>query len=178
MGGNSKSIVATMTAVVGLLTAIVVLVGSLTDQGWLPSFVKEPVQSVIPGSQSKNDVDTTAGRDRNDNNSGKSTTTDKTQSPTGPAYGPDTCIQGYVWREAVPADHVCVTPETREQTLADNALADSRRNPDGGDYGPDTCLQGYVWREAVADDHVCVEPGTRDQAYEDNALADSRRVRQ
>ena len=25
----------------------------------------------------------------------------------------DVCRQGYVWREAYPGDHVCVTPATR-----------------------------------------------------------------
>jgi hypothetical protein len=87
-----------------------------------------------------------------------------------------TCIQGYVWREAIPDDHVCVTPETRAQAAEDNRLADSRRSPTGGAYGPDTCLQGYVWREVVRSDHVCVTPETRAQAAEDNRLADSRRV--
>lgn len=90
--------------------------------------------------------------------------------------GPDTCIQGYVWREAVPDDHVCVTPDTRAQATSDNNLALSRRSPSGGAYGPDTCTQGYVWREAVTDDHVCVTPETRDQTAQDNSLADRRRV--
>jgi hypothetical protein len=42
-------------------------------------------------------------------------------------YGPDTCLQGYVWREAFPGDHVCVTPATRSQAAYDNSQADSRR---------------------------------------------------
>jgi hypothetical protein len=37
-----------VTALVGLLTALVVLFGAVTDQGWLPSFVKEPAQSALP----------------------------------------------------------------------------------------------------------------------------------
>src|SRR4051794_3305590 len=86
-----------------------------------------------------------------------------------------TCLKGYVWREAVTNDHVCVTPAVRTQTQQDNGLADSRRNPNGGPYGPDTCLVGYVWREAVANDHVCVTGATREQARSDNAAADSRR---
>jgi hypothetical protein len=48
-------------------------------------------------------------------------------------YGPDTCIQGYVWREAGPGDVVCVTPATRSQASSDNAAAASnavRRNRD------------------------------------------------
>jgi hypothetical protein len=89
---------------------------------------------------------------------------------------PDACLQGYVWREAVPGDHVCVTPETRAQAADDNSLAASRRSPTGGAYGPDTCLQGYVWREAVQGDHVCVTPETRAQAADDNSLAASHRV--
>jgi hypothetical protein len=32
-----------------------------------------------------------------------------------------------VWREAVPGDHVCVTPDTRTQTAEDNNLASSRQ---------------------------------------------------
>ena len=42
------------------------------------------------------------------------------------AYGPDTCINGYVWREAVPNDHVCVVPAVRAQARADNEAAPSR----------------------------------------------------
>ena len=44
-------------------------------------------------------------------------------------FGPDTCRQGWVWREAVPGDHVCVTPQTRSQAWADNAQAASRVAP-------------------------------------------------
>ncbi|CAF3525320.1 unnamed protein product [Rotaria sp. Silwood1] len=88
----------------------------------------------------------------------------------------DRCLQGYVWREAIPSDHVCVTPTIRSQTWADNAAAASRRNPLGGDYGVDTCKQGYVWREAYSsNDHVCVLPETRTQARNDNNQAANRR---
>ena len=31
-------------------------------------------------------------------------------------YGADTCLEGYVWRGAIPTDHVCVTPLVRMQT--------------------------------------------------------------
>jgi hypothetical protein len=37
------------------------------------------------------------------------------------AQSPDSCKQGWVWREADVSDHVCVTPQTRAQTAADNA---------------------------------------------------------
>jgi hypothetical protein len=42
-------------------------------------------------------------------------------------YGPDTCIQGFVWREAFDGDTICVTPGERADTKADNAAAASRR---------------------------------------------------
>jgi hypothetical protein len=90
-------------------------------------------------------------------------------------YGPDTCLNGFVWRGAIPTDHVCVTTAIRTQTAADNAQADARRDPNGGPYGPDTCLQGYVWRGVVATDHVCVTPATRSQVAVDNAQAAARR---
>lgn len=90
-------------------------------------------------------------------------------------YGPDTCLQGYVWRDAFPGDHVCVTGATRSQAASDNSQAAARRSPTGGPYGPDTCLQGYVWREARPGDHVCVSPATRSQAAYDNGQAAARR---
>ncbi len=96
---------------------------------------------------------------------------------SGPVVPPGTCVSGYVWREARPQDLVCVTPETRSRTAADNRFAASRREPNGGPYGPNTCRQGYVWREAFPGDVVCVSPQTRAQAAEDNRQAASRRVR-
>lgn len=90
------------------------------------------------------------------------------------SYGPGTCIRGYVWREANSTDHVCVTPEVRQQAKNDNAQAAQHRNPNGGAYGPDTCLQGFVWREAFPGDHVCVTPQTRSQAALDNNAARNR----
>ena len=89
-------------------------------------------------------------------------------------YGPNTCKQGYVWREADSSDYVCVTPATRTQARNDNAQAAARRNPNGGPYGPDTCIQGYVWREAFPGDHVCVTPNIRSQARSDNQQAGNR----
>jgi hypothetical protein len=89
-------------------------------------------------------------------------------------YGPDTCDDGYVWREAFADDHVCVTPEMRQQAAADNAAAAARREPGGGPYGPDTCRKGYVWREARNGDHVCVTPETRAETASDNRQAGNR----
>ena len=90
-------------------------------------------------------------------------------------YGPETCEQGYVWREATgPNDHVCVIPATRAQAAEDNSQYAARRQG-SGPYGPDTCRQGYVWREASGpQDHMCVLPATRTQAAQDDAAAASR----
>lgn len=91
-------------------------------------------------------------------------------------YASDTCLPGFVWRQADPNDHVCVTSERQQQTSDENAHAQERRAPNGGPYGPDTCAQGYVWREADATDHVCVPPPSRGQAAWDNTLTPSRRA--
>jgi hypothetical protein len=91
-------------------------------------------------------------------------------------YGPDTCKQGYVWREAYSGDHVCVTPQVRADTVMDNRLAASRRSPTDRTYGPDTCKSGFVWREARSDDRTCVLPQTRAQVAADNRDAPNRYV--
>ncbi|MEN3320525.1 MAG: hypothetical protein ACJ74F_08130 [Mycobacterium sp.] len=91
-------------------------------------------------------------------------------------YGPDTCIQGFVWREAGGGDVVCVTPAVRDSTAQENQLASQRVEPNGGAYGPNTCKQGFVWREAFGGDAVCVTPASRTQAANDNAAAASRKA--
>jgi len=48
------------------------------------------------------------------------------KDPNGGAYGPDTCRQGFVWRDAFPGDNVCVIPASRDRAAADNAAAASR----------------------------------------------------
>jgi hypothetical protein len=80
------------------------------------------------------------------------------------------CIQGYVWRQAVAMDYVCVTPQTREQAAVDNKMMNQRIAPNG------MCIQGYVWRQTVPLDHVCVTPQTRAQAQQDNAAMNQRVV--
>jgi hypothetical protein len=94
-------------------------------------------------------------------------------------WGPDQCLQGYVWRVSTPDDLVCVTPETREMVAEDNALAAERKDPEcaTGDceWGPDQCLPGYVWRVITPDDLVCVTPEMRDLVAEDNFLAAERK---
>ena len=89
--------------------------------------------------------------------------------------GPDTCRQGYVWRQAFAGDRVCVTPAIRDQAAQDNSQANARRAPGGGPYGADTCRQGYEWRAARPDDRVCVTPQTRAQTDSDNRQAAARR---
>lgn len=84
-----------------------------------------------------------------------------------PAYGPDTCKDGYVWREAFADDHVCVLPEVRSRTRAENQQPSANR-AGGGAHGPDTCKQGHVWRETRPGDHVCVSYRSRDDAKRDN----------
>lgn len=91
-------------------------------------------------------------------------------------YGPDTCAQGFVWREARAGDVVCVTPAVRSSTAQQNGAAAQNVEPNGGAYGPDTCKQGFVWREAFSGDSVCVTPAVRSQAAADNAAAASRKA--
>jgi hypothetical protein len=96
-----------------------------------------------------------------------------TPAPPAPTTRPsDLCVQGFVWREATPTDHVCVTPQTRTQVQLDNQRAATRWT--FGQFGPDTCVSGFVWREATTSDHVCVTPQTRDQTAADNQQAQSR----
>jgi hypothetical protein len=92
-------------------------------------------------------------------------------------FGEDTCLYGYVWREAGPDDRVCVTGDGRAQTQADNEVHASRVVPGGGPYGANTCQPGYVWREAFGFDQVCVTPENRDRAATQNRLHSSRRAR-
>jgi hypothetical protein len=90
------------------------------------------------------------------------------------SFSDDSCKQGFVWREAIKDDHVCVTPATRSQAAADNASAFARRSPNGGVSGPDTCIQGFVWREVVPSDHVCVTPQVKAATTFDNSAAAER----
>jgi hypothetical protein len=90
-------------------------------------------------------------------------------------HGPLTCLDGYVWRQATPRDHVCVTPEVRAQAAQDNALAPSRAGAASAGLAPGLCAPGYVWREAVPGDQVCVTPATWQQVHDDNRTAGWRR---
>jgi hypothetical protein len=87
----------------------------------------------------------------------------------------DACLPPFVWRQAVPSDHVCVIEDSRKSVELENQRAAERRQPNtGGAYGPDTCLMGYVWREAFKGDTVCVVPARRDEVRQENALAEER----
>ena len=83
------------------------------------------------------------------------------------------CVLGFVWREAGPGDHVCVTGLAREAARAENQLADSRRSPNGGPSGPNTCKQGFVWREAFPGDQVCVPGTARSRVRGENTVGPS-----
>lgn len=90
-------------------------------------------------------------------------------------YGPDTCNDGYVWRDAIPGDHVCVTPASRAEAAHENAIAGSRVDPTGA-YGPNTCKPGFVWREAYSGDVVCVTGARRSAVHQENINGPSHRV--
>ena len=84
------------------------------------------------------------------------------------SYGPGTCAQGFVWREANPSDHVCVTPQVRDQTRHDNAQAASRRSPNG--RGPDripVCRGSFGAKPFRV--ITCVTSETRSQAARDDS---------
>ena len=92
-----------------------------------------------------------------------------------PFGGPlGTCVQGFVWRQADPDDHVCVTPSTRTQVALDNASGPSRIAPALVWRPQGTCVQGFVWRQADAKDRTCVSSSTRKQTAADNAYGPYR----
>lgn len=49
--------------------------------------------------------------------------------PADGAFGPDTCQNGFVWRQADASDHVCVSVDPRATTAQENSLAAIRRRP-------------------------------------------------
>ncbi|WP_157744918.1 RICIN domain-containing protein [Micromonospora coxensis] len=89
-------------------------------------------------------------------------------------FGPSTCAQGFVWREARPDDHVCVDPKMRQFVRLDNRNPNQFRNPADQTFGPDTCQQGFVWREATPEDHLCVAPQVRETHKRLNESASNR----
>jgi hypothetical protein len=88
-------------------------------------------------------------------------------------YGLNACLEGWVWRQAIPTDYVCVTPAVRTQTAKDNVAGPSHEAV-GSPFDFESCAIGYVWREAYPNDQVCVLPATRQQAANNNAQAPNR----
>lgn len=86
------------------------------------------------------------------------------------------CKSGYVWREARPADFVCVTPQSRTRVAEENRTAATRviDRERGGVRGKNICKPGFVWREAFDGDVVCVTPAIRALVGEENRLAPIR----
>lgn len=50
-------------------------------------------------------------------------------NPPGGPYGMNTCLQGFVWRDAYNGDQICVTVETRSRTSEENAEATTHSVP-------------------------------------------------
>lgn len=102
---------------------------------------------------------------------------------------PRLCISGYVWREAVPGDLVCVLPEERDIHIPnDNAQHSARSQlrfvPDGCPLINHKarscrvleCIAPFVWRFVTPADKVCVPPERAAQVAADNAAAASRQI--
>ncbi|NUW38305.1 hypothetical protein HTZ77_43955 [Nonomuraea sp. SMC257] len=87
---------------------------------------------------------------------------------TATTYIATKCLAGYVFRDAVPEDKVCVTPATREQAAEDNLRAPSRVDNNG------KCIFPYTHRLVVPTDTVCVSSATRVQVILDNRTAADR----
>jgi outer membrane protein assembly factor BamB len=54
---------------------------------------------------------------------------DKRRSLNGGPYGRNTCLDGFLWREANPLDRVCVARETRSETARQNREAFDKVDP-------------------------------------------------
>lgn len=108
------------------------------------------------------------------------------------AYGPDTCKSGFVWRDGVSGDHICVTPERRQKVaddLATGRLRMQQRNPaltdrkgsfceptltvaeqSCGGWQPPKCLDPYVPRDIPRENVlVCVDQKEADLIKQENA---------
>ncbi|MGO8368330.1 peptidoglycan-binding protein [Rhizobium ruizarguesonis] len=89
-------------------------------------------------------------------------------------YGVETCLPGFVWREAKEGDTVCVPPQSRARALQDNA--DSEPSRTSNSSTPPSCREGAVFRAAFPGDAVCVEPSVRTETREENRLDQSRKT--
>jgi hypothetical protein len=90
-------------------------------------------------------------------------------------WGIDTCLYGFQWRDATPTDHVCVTPQRRDEVAFENQLSPLLKDPSGA-WGPDSCKAGWVWREATPDDRACVTPASFNVVHQENDTAWDRRA--
>ncbi|MCX8256510.1 putative Fibronectin type III domain-containing protein [Beijerinckiaceae bacterium RH AL1] len=91
--------------------------------------------------------------------------TDFTTDPQRPSGG-DTCAEGFVWREAYPNDHVCVSPAVRSQAAADNARHQTA-----------PCPAPLVPRMARRNDTVCVSAAVATATKQDNTQICRRLVK-
>lgn len=114
-------------------------------------------------------------------------------------YGPDTCKSGFVWRDAVPGDHICVTPERRQKVAADLATGRTRMQQQqnrvamdvvgacGSDtvtafeqscaWQPPKCLEPFVPREIPGENVlVCVDQKEADLIKQENANPTANRA--
>ncbi|HEX2287076.1 MAG TPA: fibronectin type III domain-containing protein [Mycobacterium sp.] len=121
---------------------------------------------------------------------------------TGLPYGPDTCASGFVWRDAVPGDHICVTPERRQKVADDFRTAGSRSPlktfpvpagtrcnpllkkvgdpppPGCSPGGTEICNDGFVPRDVPGENViVCVTPDEAALIAQENANPKANRVR-
>lgn len=88
--------------------------------------------------------------------------------PTASAAAGNVCKSGFVWREAVPGDLVCVTPASRQTARNETDAGPGLTVP-----GSTSCRSGSVWRESRPSDLVCVpfSSGARDRVLQENYRA-------
>lgn len=86
------------------------------------------------------------------------------------------CLRGYVWREIIPSDLICVTPQDRTASRKESTDSASHAFPDG------QCRQGYTWRdlfppnfgEEYPGDLACVTEAQRMREHGNNSAHSGR----
>ncbi|GII31263.1 hypothetical protein Pmi06nite_47050 [Planotetraspora mira] len=81
-------------------------------------------------------------------------------------WGPYTCAQGFVWRQATADDLVCVYPSRRTDVAAENSGSPSHKL-----LNTMYCVPGYEWRLANPSDRACVTSIQRRMARMENESA-------
>jgi len=81
-------------------------------------------------------------------------------------HGPNTCKNGFVWRNAFDGDVVCVGVGARTLARQENLAAARNTLP-----GRIECQNGFVWRVARPADLACVSPPARDRVALENREA-------